>query len=135
MSRRLAAVVLVSVGLVVCVWCVAPTENAVLDHRIPKASAVPNSDAWRKVPNIRVRADVVEVRALSIRQGRKVKTPAELRRLLVALPRTDWGFGRQVSCYLPSIVGLQADETAVQANFRWVAEVLQQLDVGATVVR
>src|SRR4029434_10610625 len=125
MSRQLFAVFILSFGFNGCVTR-PPTETQVLDRRIPNAIRVPASEEWRRVPNLRIQSDSIEVVALSIPSGRKVSNAVDLRRLPQSLPRTSWPYGRQALCLYPSIVG--RNEDLAPASGRWMSDVLRELD-------
>jgi len=133
MSRRFVTVLLLSLGCVGCTKEGQPRDSQALDRQIPGPIRVPSPEEWRRVPNIRIRADSIEVVAASISPGRKVATDADLRRLLISLPRTDWPYGRQALCLPPSLSS--PDEDLIQANIRRVLNLLRQLEIACVVVR
>ena len=127
MNRQLLAAFILSFVFNGCVKQSPPTETQVLDRRIPDARRVLASEEWRRVPNLRIQADSIEVVTLSLPSGRKVSNAVDLRRLLVSLPRTDWPYGRQALCLYPSIVGTKED--LAPASSRWMFDVLRELDI------
>ena len=110
--------------------CAAACDSTRFDQRIPAAIPIPSSEAWRRVPNLRLRPYGVEVVAASIPRGRQVTSATALRRVLELLPRKDWPYGRQLSCTLPSGgVGIGSEERMLKAVGVWALEVLRELNI------
>lgn len=115
---------------------VTSQANARLNPKIPapiesQYRGIQDAKDWRN-PALDIAANGITVRSLSLRDGRKTTSTAELRATLIGLPVTDWPYGRVAAASDPSIRrGDRREDQAITRNHATAEEVLKELDIRA----
>ena len=102
-----------------------------LDPRIPKDG--PGGLVRYSPIRIEISLHGINVQAPSISQATTAQTEAELRRLLIALPVSDWPNGRHIGIGLPSI-GVPVDDPTINTYLRRTTNVLGRLGIDFQIV-